>query len=368
MVREICKHKRARRQRGALGSVILLFGIGIALLFACIAVDISHFASASTEMQSVVDAAALEACYDLQWKSVAADMAKATTDAKYMVQQGSADIYSPSGISIPTNSVAVNFSSLNGGVNNACTVSMNLPIAYIFAPYIIGVVNGSENVVGVSATAEQLPIAVGPAPPWFLETNAQLGPDCPSPLPSPAPAPPVTFPSTTYVTFNSVMGGCAKQAPPILPTYWVDMGLSDLSNAQSNPNGIRSVINCFGECVNGSGCSATNPIQIGVSEITAVHGAYNSSISDPKGNLATWAGGKTVLLPVTTNGLVTGVYTVQLTGPYVANSSFQGQGVFGEFQVKFLGQSNTVPGVTVFDPTQGGVYANVGSTVATLIK
>ncbi|CAN5289353.1 hypothetical protein BH10CYA1_BH10CYA1_28130 [soil metagenome] len=363
----ICHIKNQRSQRGALGSTILLFGIGIALLFACIAVDIAHFVSASTEMQSVVDAAALSACYDLQWKSVAADMNKATTDAKYMISKSSADLYSPSGISIPTGTTTVSFSSQNGGINNTCTVSMNLPIVYIFAPIMIGAVNG-QNVVGVSATAEQLPIAVGPAPPWYLETTEQLGPNCPAPLPSPAPAPPISFPSSSYVTFADVKGKCAKGAPPILPTYWVDMGLSDLSTAKANPNGIRSVIQCLGACVNGSSCTASNPIQIGVSEVTAVHGAYNSSISDPKGNLATWTGNSTVLLPIATNGLITGVYAVQLTGPYVANSSFQGQGVFGEFQVKFLSQANTVPGVTVLDPTQGGIYASAGSTVATLIK
>ena len=329
--------------------------------------DVAHFVSASTEMQSVVDAAALAGCYDLQWNSVAADLTKATNDAKYMIAQSSADLYSPSGISIPTGSTTVSFSSQNGGINNTCTVSMNLPIAYIFAPAMIGAING-QNVVGVSATAEQLPIAVGPAPPWYLETTAQVGPNCPSPLPAPAPAPPSSFPSSNYVTFNSVMGGCAKSAPPILPTYWVDMGLGNMSTAQSNPNGIRSIMQCLGKCVDGSSCSAVNPIQVGITEITAVHGAYNSSISDPKGNTATWAGNATVLLPITTDGVVTGVYAVQLTGPYVANSSFQGQGVFGEFQVKFLSQANTVPGVTVFDPTQGNVYTNAGSTVATLIK
>ncbi len=362
------QRNKQRTKRGALGSIILMFGIGLAMLFACIAVDISHFASASTEMQSVVDAAALAGCYDLQWVSTAANMTQATTDAKYMIQKSQADLYSPAGISIPTGSVNVTYSSLNGGTNNACTVSMNLPIAYIFAPYMIGSVGGSQNVVGVSATAERLPVAIGPVPPWYLETTAQLGPDCPAPLPSPAPAPPTTFPANAYVTFNSVMGGCAKKAPPILPTYWVDMGLSDLSNAQSNPPGIKSVLKCMGACVTGSSCTATNPVIIGVSEITANHGSYNSNVSSPDSNSSIWTNGSTVLLPITENGLVTGVYAVKLTGPYVPNSFNNGQGVFGEFQVQITSRADTIAGATVCDPTQGATYTNVGATIATLIK
>ena len=99
------KQNKQRSKRGALGSLILLVGVIIAFMFACIAVDIAHFQSASTEMQSVVDAAALMGCYNLQWSSSAANMTQAKTDAIYMVQPGSADLYSPTGINIPSGSV-----------------------------------------------------------------------------------------------------------------------------------------------------------------------------------------------------------------------------------------------------------------------
>jgi len=357
-----------RSNRGALGSVLFLIGIMLSLIFACIAVDVSHFVSASTEMQSVADAAALSACYDLQWKSTAAQMTQATVDAKYMVQHGTADLYNPGGISIPTTSVNVTFSSLNGGTNNAITVSLNPPIVYFFAPVIIHSAN--SNIVGAAATAERLPVATGPAPPWYLETTEQGGPTGPSPLPSPAPAPPSTFPSTGYVTFADVQGGSgAKIAPPIVPCYWVDLGITSLSNAKPNPVGIESVMNCMGLCVTTNpNCSAVNPVQIGAGTIEANHGSYNSNVSSPDSNSAAWTNGSTVLLPVSTSNNITSVYAVQLTGPYVPNSYDNGQGVFGEFRVTFVDHADTVPGVAVFDPTTGVVYKNVNSTIAALVK
>jgi len=356
-----------RSRRGALGSVLFLIGIFISLLFASIAVDIAHFVSAGTEMQSVADAAALMGCYDLQWKSTAANTTSATADAKYMVQHAAADLYSPAGISIPTASVNVTFSSLNGGTNNACTVSLSPPIVYFFAPVMLHSVG--NNLVGATATAERLPVATGPAPPWYLETTAQSGPTGPAPLPSPAPAAPTTFPTNAYVTFTDVMGGSGvKIAPPILPTYWVDLGITNLSNAKPNPVGIKGVLNCMGVCT--PNCSASNPVQIGDSSILANHGSDNSNVSSPDSNSAAWTNGSNVLLPVATNQNIIAVYAVKLTGPYVPNSFDNGQGVFGEFGVQFLAQADTVPGVTALDPTTGTVYPSSagGATVAVLVK
>jgi len=356
-----------RSKRGALGSVVFLIGMIILLMFMFLAVDIAHFNSASTEMQSVVDAAAMMAAYDLQWNSTATDMSQATADARYMVAHGAADCYNPAGISIPTNSVTVSFSSVSGGINNACTVSMKPPIIYLMAPLFIGGMGSSDTVVS-SATAAQLPIATGPAPPWFLETTDQPGPPCPAPLPAPAPSPPAMFPTNAYVTFADVKGGCAKQAPPILPTYWVELGLTSLSSAKPNPPGIKSVLNCMGTCVNGTSCNTSNPVKIGATIASATHGAYNSAISDPGANSALWTNDSTVLLPVSSRGTIVAVYSVKLTGPYVPNSYSTGQGVFGEFGVQFLSRANALPGATVFDPTRGVVYSNVEATMATLIK
>ncbi len=358
------KGRPLRSKRGAFATLLFLFGIFIALLFAVIAVDISHFVSANAELQCVVDSAALIGAYDLQWNSTAANMTSATADARIMAQRSFADLYSPSGISMPSSSIGVSFSSLNGGVNNAITVTLNPPIPLLFAS-IIG--NNFLN-VGASATAERLPVATGPAPPWFLETNKQSGPNSPSPLPSPAPSPPITFPTSAYVTFVDSSKPGAKDAPPILPTYWVDMGLSDLSNAHTNPVGVAQVLKCMGQCVVGTSCNTTNPIVIDGSIINANHGSYNSNISNPDGNSDVWTNGKSVLLPVTTGGDVTGIYVVKLTGPYVPKSFSNGQGVFGEFGIQFVGSADSIPGVTVMDPTGGTVYSNVGATIAVLVK
>jgi hypothetical protein len=359
-----------RSPRGALGSLLFLFGIFITLLFAIIAVDIAHFVSANAEMQCAADAAAMMGCYDLQWNSTAANMTSATTDARYMATRSFADYYSPSGISIPSASVNVSFSSLNGGTNNAITVSMNPPIAFMFAPFI----GNFNRLVGVSATAERLPISTAPAPPWYLETSAQAGPNAPSPLPSPSPAPPTTFPTNAYITFydgypvKNPSQNRASIAPPILPTYWVDLGLSNLSTAQPNPVGVASVIKCMGQCVQSTSCNTSNPVAINASEIAANHGSYNSSKTRPWENTGDWTNGKNVILPVSTNGGVVSVYVVKLTGPFVPNSGRNGQGVFGEFGVQFVGSADNIPGVTVMNPMQGATYQNVGATVAALVK
>ncbi|HEY9774826.1 MAG TPA: pilus assembly protein TadG-related protein [Planktothrix sp.] len=360
-----CKTTR-RSNNGTMSSVLFLIGIMITLLFACIAVDVAHFVSASTEMQSVADAAALMACYDLQWESTDSQINQANADATYMVQHATADLYSPSGVSIPTVSVNVTFSSLNGGTNNAVTVSLSPPIVYLFAPVMIQATN---NLVGARATAERLPVATGPAPPWYLETTEQAGPPGPSPLPSSSPPPPSNFPTTGYVTFTDVKGGTAGMAPPIVPTYWVDLGITSLSNASPNPPGIESVLNSMGVSIAGDpNSSATNPIAIGAGTIDANHGSYNSNVSSPNSNSAAWTSGATVLLPVSTNNIIDSVYAVKLTGPYVPHSYTNGQGVFGEFGVTFVNQADTVPGVTVFDPTSGASYSNVGATVAALVN
>lgn len=353
-----------RQQRGVIGSVLLLIGILITLLFASIAVDIAHFVSASSEMQSVADAAALMGCYDLQWNSTAANMSQATIDANYMVQKSSTDIYNAGTNSIPLSNVQISYSSLNGGTNNAITVTISPPIAFLFAPMI----GNTSQVVNVAATAQRLPVASAPSPPWFLETTTQIGPDSPPPLPSPAPAPPTTFPSNGYVTFADSSQPGAGLAPPILPTYWIDMGLSNLSTAQTNPVGVQKVIQCMGRCVNGSSCDTSNPVVIGGSVINANHGSYNSNISNPRGNSDVWSSGATTVLPITTNGNVVGIYIVKLTGPYQPNSYRNGQGVYGEFGIQFTGSADGIDGVTVADPTQGAVYNNVSATVATLVK
>jgi len=353
-----------RQENGVIGSVLLLLGILIVLLFASIAVDVAHFASASGEMQSVVDAAAMMGAYDLQWNSTDANMTQASIDANYMVQHSSTDIYNAGSNSIPLSSIHVSYSSLNGGTNNAITVSMSPPIAFLFAPLI----GNTSQFVNVSATAERLPVASAPSPPWFLETAGQIGPDSPPPLPAPAPAPPTTFPSNAYLTFADSSLPGAGLAPPILPTYWVDMGLSNLATAEANPVGVQKVIQCMGRCVNGTSCDTSNPVVIGGSVINANHGSYNSNISNPRGNSDLWSSGATTVLPVTTNGNVVGIYIVKLTGPYQPNSYRNGEGVYGEFGIQFTGSADSIPGVTVADPTQGAVYNNVGATVATLVK
>lgn len=364
------KPTRMRSARGALGSLLFLFGIFFTLLFAIIAVDIAHFVSANAELQCAVDAAALMGAYDLQWNSTATNMTSATNDAKFMAARSFADYYSPTGVNVPAASVNVSFSSLNGGTNNAITVTMNPPIVFMFAPFI----GNFNRLVGVSATAERLPINTAPAPPWYLGTDFQTGPQpqkTPSTLPSPSPAPPTTFPTNAYVTFidsSKLNKPGVKVEPPILPTYWVDLGLSNLSNAKPNPPGIASVVKCMGQCVTSTACNSTNPVVIGGSHEIANHGSYNSSQSRPFSNQADWTNGKNVILPVTTNDNVVSVYVVKLTGPFLNNSWHQGQGVFGEMGVQFVGQADNIPGVTVMDPTQGAVYQNVGATVAALVK
>ncbi len=358
------KGRFLRSRRGAFATLLFLFGIFIALLFAIIAVDISHFVSANAELQSAVDSAALMGAYNLQWNSTADNMTSAAADARIMAQRSIADLYNPSGVAIPSGSITVNFSSLNGGSNNAITVNLNPPILFMFAPFI-----GNMGLpVGVSATAERLPVSTGPAPPWFLETSKQSGPDSPSPLPLPAPAPPQTFPTSAYVTFVDSSKPGAKNAPPILPTYWVDMGLSNLSNAHTNPVGVAQVLRCMGQCVTGTSCNTTNPVVIDGSIIHANHGSYDSNVSNPDSNSDIWTNGKSVILPVTTGGNVTSIYVVKLTGPYVPNSFTKGQGVFGEFGIQFVGNADTIAGVTVMDPTGGVVYHDVGATVAVLVK
>lgn len=353
-----------RNMRGAIGSLLSLSAILITMMFAVIAVDIAHFVSAGSELQSVADAAAMAGAYDLQWQSTTDNMTQASFDATYMAEHAAADLYNPDINFLPTNAISIKYSSLNGGTNNAITVSISPPIGLLFAPLL----GSSSAVVGVSATAERLPVATAPAPPWFLETQAQIGPLSPSPLPAPSPQGPTTFPTNAYVTFADSSQPDAGLAPPILPTYWVDMGLSNQSTAQTNPVGIAQVILCAGTCVENTSCNTTNPVVIDGSTIYANHGSYNSSVSNPKGNSAVWASNKTVILPVTSNGNVIGLYAVKLTGPYVKNSFRDGQGVFGEFGVQFVGTADTISGVTAMDPDPANVYTNVGSTIAVLIK
>jgi Flp pilus assembly protein TadG len=366
----IWKRRGYRSQRGALGTLLFLFGIFILLLFAIIAIDISHFVSANAELQSAADAAALMGVYNLQWNSTGANTAAADADARFMAQNSFADRYSPGGLNIPSGSVSVSFSSLNGGTNNAVTVRINPPMLNMFAPFI----GNLSTLVGVSATAEQLPIQTAPAPPWFLNTSAQGGPTSPAPLPSPAPAPPTTFPANAYVTFadSSSNHGNAHKAPPILPTYWVDMGISDLSNANPNPVGVKKVLQCRGYCDSGS-CNTVNPIVINGSQINANHGSYNSANSRPwaSDNQALWTNGDVVVLPVTTGSdpsPVTSIYLVKLTGPFVPNSWQNGQGVFGEMQIQFVGHAENIAGVVAMDPTTGSNFTNVGATVGVLVK
>lgn len=354
----------ARNPQGALGTMLFLIGLLIILMLSSLAADIAHFVAASTEMQSVVDAAAMSGAYDLQWNSTAANMDQAVIDAKYMAQHAAADTYNPSNNMLPANAINVSFSSLNGGTNNAVTVSISPPIAFIFG----SIIGSPGALVGVAATAEKLPVLEAPAPPWFLETTAQTGPKSPPPLPSPSPAAPTTFPTSAYVTFADSSQPAARLAPPILPTYWVDMGLSNLSTAQTNSVGVAQVIHCIGRCVVNTNCNTTNPVVINGSIINANHGSYNSNVSNPEGNSGWWSNNNVVILPVTTNGRVIGLYAVKLTGPYVPKSFKNGQGVFGEFGVQFVGSADTLPGVTAMDPAPGNVYTNVGATVAILIK
>ncbi len=375
----IWKRRGYRSQRGALGTLLFLFGIFILLLFAIIAIDISHFVSANAELQSAADAAALMGVYNLQWNSTGANTAAADADARFMAQNSFADRYSPGGLNIPSGSVSVSFSSLNGGTNNAVTVRINPPMLNMFAPFI----GNLSTLVGVSATAEQLPIQTAPAPPWFLNTSVQGGPSAPAPLPSPAPAPPTTFPTNAYVTFtdstksspsdpNDPKSIAVQLTPPILPTYWVDMGISNLSSAQPNPVGVKKILQCRGYCDNGS-CNTVNPIVINGSQINANHGSYNSNNSRPwaSDNQALWTNGDVVVLPVTSGNdpsAVTSIYLVKLTGPFVPNSWKNGQGVFGEMGIQFIGHAENIPGVVVMDPSTGSNFTNVGATVGVLVK
>lgn len=345
-------------------SVMFLISIVIVMLFACIGVDVAHFVSASTELQNVADAAAMAGCFELTWTSSAAQVTAATAAAQNMIQQSNADLYSPGGIPIPAATTSINFSSRNGGTNNAITVTVSPPIAFLFAPFI----GTGGKFVGAIATAQQLPVLVAPAPPWFLETKDQGGPSAPAPLPQAAPPPPTTFPTTAYVTFFDSSKDFAKIAPPVLPTYWVDMGLSNLSNAQENPVGIQQIINCLGACKVFSGCERSNPVVVNGSQIVANHGSYNSNVSNPWGNKSTWTSGQTTILPITVDGYVVGVYAVKLTGPYLDKSYDHGQGVFGEFQMEFIGSANAIPGVQAMSPVNNAVYNNVGATVAQLVE
>ncbi|MBX9951989.1 MAG: hypothetical protein K2Y39_22645 [Candidatus Obscuribacterales bacterium] len=376
----ILKRRTYRSQRGALGTLLFLAGIFILLLFAIIAVDISHFVSANAELQCAADAAALMGAYDLQWNSTGANTSAADADARFMVQNSIADHYRPSGISIPSASVNVAFSSRNGGTNNAITVTLNPPMASMFAPFI----GNLSTLVGVSATAQQVPILTAPAPPWFLNTSVQGGPSAPAPLPSPSPAPPTTFPSNAYVTFTDSTKSnpsnpsdsksiAVKLTPPILPTYWVDLGISNLSTAKPNPVGVKQILQCRGYCDSG-GCNTVNPVIVNGSQINANHGSYNSNVSrpwEPSENQPLWTNGDVVVLPVTTGAdpsPVTSIYLVKLTGPFVPNSWQNGQGVFGEMQVQFVGHAENIPGVVVMDPSTGNNFTNVGATVAVLVK
>ncbi|HEY9757124.1 MAG TPA: pilus assembly protein TadG-related protein [Oculatellaceae cyanobacterium] len=367
------KIKSLRRNTGTLSSLIFLAGIGIVLLMGCIAVDVPHFVSANTELQNVADAAALMAAYDLEWTSSAADMSAARNDAAYMVQHSCADLYNTT-LNIPFSaSSQVTFSSRNGGTNNAVTVTLSPPGFYLFAPFVIGLSPGN----GATATAERLPIVSGPTPPWYLGATSQFqgGPTCPSPLPqSPVPSPPTSLPVSAHVTFidSSKIGvQCAGVVPPILPTYFVDMGLSSLSNAPSpNPHFIGLMEPCNGGCASGP-CPYTNPQVIGSSTVTAVHGALNAAPSNIPSNVSYWTNGNTVLLPVTdASQNVTSFYAVKLTGPYVPGSFQNGQGVFGELGVQFVGAGDTIAGVTVADPSTGATYSpGPGApTVAALVQ
>ena len=367
-MREVCRMKKrinsARSARGMVGVMLLLVALMIVLLFSSIAVDIAHFSAAGAELQCAADSAAMMGAYDLQWQSTGSDMSKATIDAQYMAQHAAADVYNPGGNPFPANSVTVTFSSLNGGINNAVTVSIVPPVLLLFAPLL----GAATQYVGVSATAERVPVLGGPAPPWFLETTVQMGPTSPAPLPSPSPGPPTTFPSNGYVTFADPSQTTVGLAPPVIPTYWVDMGLSNLSTAQPNPNGVQQLLQCLGHCVANSGCNTTNPIIVNGSTIYANHGSYNSNVSNPSGNVSSWIDGRVTILPITTAGRVVGLYVVKLTGPYVKNSSRNGQGVFGEFGIQFIGSADALPGVTAMDASPGNVYTNVGATIAVLVQ
>jgi len=355
---------KSRRESGFVGVMLLLVALMIVLLFSIIAVDVAHFSAAGAELQCAADSAAMMGAYDLQWQSTGTDIFKATMDAQYMAQHAAADVYSPGGNPFPANSVTVSFSSLNGGTNNAVTVSITPPVMMLFTPLL----GTATQYVGVSATAERVPVLGGPAPPWFLETTAQVGPSSPPPLPSPSPAPPTTFPTNGYITFADDTASSVGLAPPITPTYWVDMGLSNLSTAQPNPSGVQQVLQCLGHCVTNSSCNTTNPIVVNGSIIYANHGAYNSNVSNPSGNASSWTDGRVTILPITTAGNVVGLYVVKLTGPYVKNSSRNGQGVFGEFGIQFVGSADTLPGVTAMDTGPGNVYTNVGATIAVLVN
>ena len=124
----------------------------------------------------------------------------------------------------------------------------------------------------------------------------------------------------------------------------------------------------MGQCVQSSSCNTSNPIAINASEINANHGSYNSSLTRPFDNTGDWTNGKNVILPVSSGGSIISVYVVKLTGPYVPNSGQNGQGVFGEFQVQFVGSADNIAGVTAMDPTTGTTFSNVGATIAVLVK
>lgn len=370
----------------------MLLSIFVILLFSCIGVDIAHFVSANIELQNAADACAMAGCYELSWVSTGAQVTAATNAAQTMGTKCYADLYSPAGVAIPTAFVNVTIFSSNGGTDNTIRCNVNPPIGFLIAPFMIGAQGGS--IAGATATAEQLPILSVPAPPWFMNTDASIQ-DGPSGCTVakngydsgvapfvPIDGPPTTFPSTKYVTFiddqpcksNSVL-------PTQWPTYWVYYGISNLANVQPNPPGIAAAIKCLGICTQTSGtCTKVNPVVINGSQMASNHGSMSSAVSNPesmsqpKNTTETgWSGnpdGSSVntVLPITDSANnVIGVYAVKLYEDMVPNTYKNGQGVYGEFKVEFLSNANTVPGVTVFAPTNG-VFNNVGSTVAQLIK
>ncbi|HEY9785339.1 MAG TPA: pilus assembly protein TadG-related protein [Candidatus Obscuribacterales bacterium] len=357
-----------------MASMLMLFAVFIILLFACIGVDIAHFVSANIELQNVADAAAYAGVMELAWNVPGGDprITAAQNAARTMAQRSYADIYGP-GLNIPSGSINPQVISLNGGTNNAIRVTVNPPMAFLFAPFMIG--NAGGSLVGASATAEQLPILTVPSPPWFLDPGCQGGPVVPNPpLPVAAPPPPTTFPTNAYVTFVdcSKLGPSPgpKLAPTKLPCYWVDYGLSNASTYKSNPVGVAKAIQCMGICKTGDPtCDGVNPITAGVSIINSNHGALNSAKSSPDDRSADWTGQQHTILPIATDGgVVTGFYSVILTGPYEPGTYNNGQGVFGEFGITFLGSANGIPGVIVSDPTSGSVLTPMGSTLAQLVK
>jgi len=45
--------RRLRSERGLLGTLLMIFGLAMVALFACLAIDVAHYASAQSEMQDV---------------------------------------------------------------------------------------------------------------------------------------------------------------------------------------------------------------------------------------------------------------------------------------------------------------------------